>query len=158
MAEEKKIDMNSPEMQSLVESIKSVLKTGIADLSADAVSLEDFTAALKTATIETLKENVPDFELTVKKYLQKHPDAWLVAEDQKTFYIVRPLSRLELKKLSKMVESEEDLVDMVIANCVVYPELTVEQILNMKAGTVKNLLDVIMAISNFTSAMPVVKL
>lgn len=142
----------------LVENIKTALKSGIADVNVNAVNLEDFTSALKTATLEVLKETVPDFEMTVRKYIEQYPDAWLVAEDQKQFYIVRPLSRLELKKLSKSAATDEDLADLVISTCVVYPKMDVEKILNLKAGTAKNLLDTIMTISNFNGAMPVVKL
>lgn len=142
----------------LVETIKAALKTGMADPELNAVSLEDFTKALKTATLEVLKENVPDFEEIVKQCIAKYPDAWLVAEDQKTFYIVRPITRIELKQLAKSAATDEDLADFVLSQCIVYPEMDVEAILNLKAGTVKNLLDTIMTISNFTGTMPVVKL
>lgn len=142
----------------LVDELKSVLRTGNTNVNLNTVSLEDFAKALKTATIELLKENVPDLELTLRKCIEQHPDAWLVAEDPKKFYVVRPLTRLELKKLAKMAATDEDLADLVLSECVVYPKLTVDDILNMKAGTVKTLLDTIMAISNFSGTMPVVKL
>lgn len=105
-----------------------------------------------------LKETVPEFEVTVKKYLELYPDSWLIAEDQKTFYIVRPITRLELKELAKLASSEEDLADLVLEKCIVYPELQLQDILKLKAGTAKNLLETIMAISNFSTTMPVVKL
>jgi len=79
----------------LQEEIKQALKNGLANLDLSAVSIQEFSEALKSATFEVLKENVPDFDQIVNEYMQKYPDAWLVAEDTKQFYIVKPLTRLE---------------------------------------------------------------
>jgi len=143
---------------SLEEGLKEALKSGLTNVDLNAVSLEEFAKALKSATFDLLKENVPDFERIVSELAKDHPDAWLIAEDPKKFYVVKPLTRMELKRLAKEAETDEDLVDLVIVTCTLYPALSLADVAQMKAGTVKNLIDTIMAISNFSGAMPVVKL
>ena len=122
------------------------------------VSVDTLMNELKNAALEILADRHPEAIPVIENLQKKHKELYLYFFTEDEFFIYRPLSRLEYKELVAQYGDKEELAEQIVLKGVLYPQITPQQLNDMKAGIVPTLLELILSVSQFGVQNPVIKL